>query len=233
MKTIALPRDWLVRQRSIGADGGWVTFSLSNLVLLLTAGCSGLWLWYRVWRVARDTPSKAVAVESPWMVVLGSRLRQDQVTAGYARRLQRAATLYKAEPQRQILLAGGHTGGSASEAERGREYLLRLGLPSVHLFVEDQSLNTLDNLQRARQLFPELQKKPFILISSRHHLARSQLLAQGLGLQPILCAAETAAVLQPILLWRCALEAYYLHWYAVGKTWSRWTRNTRNLARIS
>lgn len=233
MKAISSPRHWFARQRSIGADGGWLTFGLSNLVLLLTAGLSGLGLWYQVWRLAYSTPSRPEANHDGWIVVLGARLRHDQVTPGYARRLHRAAALYREQPQRRMLLTGGYTGGSVSEARCGQEFLLALGIPSASLVIEDESLNTLVNLRRARQLFPELRKSPFILITSRHHLARSQRFAQGLGLQPILCSAESTVPCYPMLLWRCGLEAYYLHWYIVGKTWSRWTQNTRNLARIS
>ena len=32
---------------------------------------------------------------------------------------------------------------------------------------------------------------------------------------------------------RLCSESYYLHWYQVGKAWSRWTRSKTSLARIS
>ena len=205
--------------------------ALSNLVLLATAGLSGLWTLYRVWRIARDTPF--AGVKGDWIVVLGARLLHDQIAPGYARRLHRAAALHHVDPRRRILLVGGHTGGSASEAERGREFLCGLGIPMSHVFIEDQSLNTLDNLRHARQLLAEIRERPFVLVTSRYHLARSEVLARGLDLRPVLCAAEDRLRLNPLTLWRLVLEAYYLHWYAVGKVWSRWTRNRHSLARIT
>ncbi len=72
-----------------------------------------------------------------------------------------------------------------------------------------------------------------MLVTSRYHLARSQALARGLNLQPVLCAAEERLRLNPLTLWRLGLEAWYLHWYEVGKTWSRWTGNRHSLARIT
>ena len=72
-----------------------------------------------------------------------------------------------------------------------------------------------------------------VLVSRRYHLARAQALARGLGLQPVLCAAEERLGRDPWTCWRLVLEAYYLHWYAVGKTWSRWTGNRHSLARIT
>lgn len=230
MKPATTPARRFVRQRGMGWDG-LTTLLLSNLLLLATLGLSGLWWLHRVWRIARDTPY--AGVEGDWVVVLGARLQDDQVAPGHARRLRRAAALYRADPRRRILLVGGRTGGRVSEAERGREWLIELGIPASRLAIEDQSLNTLDNLRNARQLLADLRERPFVLVSSRYHLARSQALARGLGLQPVLCAAEERLRRDPWTCWRLALEAYYLHWYAVGKTWSRWTGNRHSLARIT
>jgi len=230
LKSVVPSKGWFARQRDIGWNGA-AMLVLSNLVLLATVGLSGLWLYYRVWRIARAAP--VAGIEGDWIVVLGARLIRDEVATGYARRLRRAAALYQADPRRRVLLVGGPTGGAVSEAERGREFLQALGLPEAALFVEDQSLNTLDNLRRARQLRAELGHRPFVLVTSRHHLARSEALARGLALQPRLCAAEERLDFNPATCWRLAREAYYLHWYGVGRAWSRWTGNRRNLARIS
>ena len=230
MKSVVPSKGWFARQRDIGWNGA-AMLVLSNLVLLATVGLSGLWLYYRVWRIARAAP--VAGIEGDWIVVLGARLIHDQVAPGYARRLRRAAALHHADPRRRILVVGGHTGGSVSEAERGREFLCELGLPAVHLFIEDQSLNTLENLRQARRLLAEDGARPFVLVTSRYHLARSQALARGLDLQPVLCAAEDRLRLNPWNLWRLGLETWYLHWYEVGKAWSRWTRNRYSLARIT
>lgn len=230
MKRVTASSKWFLRQPGIGWDGATM-LTLSNMVLLATAGLSGLWLLYRVWRTAFTAP--IAGVEGDWVVVLGSRLAQDHVTMGYARRLHRAAALHRQDPRRRILLVGGFTGGRVSEAECGRQYLCALGVPASSLFVEDESLNTLDNLRRARQLQPELSERPFILVTSRFHLARSKALACGLNLQPVLCAAEDRLPHDFLSFWRLGQEAYYLHWYAVGKRWSQWTRNRHSLARIT
>lgn len=230
MNPVATPGRRFSRQRDMGWDG-LAMLVLSNLVLVATAGMSGLWMLYRVWRTARDAPF--AGVEGDWVVVLGARLLHDRVAPGYARRLRRAAALYRADPRRRILLVGGPTGGSVSEAARGGEFLRELGLPASSLFVEEQSLNTLDNLRHARQLRAEIRERPFVLVTSRYHLARSEVLARGLELRPVLCAAEERLRYGPALLWRLGLEACYLHWYAVGKAWSRWTGNRRSLARIT
>jgi uncharacterized SAM-binding protein YcdF (DUF218 family) len=230
MKAGATAARRFARPLGMGWDG-LAMLVLSNLLLLATLGLSGLWLLRRVWRIARDAP--VAEVDGDWVVVLGARLIHDQVAPGYARRLRRAAALHQADPRRRILLVGGRTGGSVSEAERGRDFLRALGLPVSSLFIEDQSLNTLDNLRQARRLLAGDGARPFVLVTSRYHLARGQALARGLGLRPVLCAAEDRLRLDPWTLWRLGLEAWYLHWYEVGKTWSRWTGSRHSLARIT
>jgi uncharacterized SAM-binding protein YcdF (DUF218 family) len=108
-----------------------------------------------------------------------------------------------------------------------------MGLPADTLLIEEQSLHTLDNLRHARGLLDEDWAQSVVMVTSRYHLARSRTLARGLGLHPIVCAAEDRLRLDPLTLWRLVLETGYLHWYEVGRLWSRWTRNRHSLARIT
>ncbi len=147
------------RQLGMGLDG-LAMLALSNLVLLATGGLSGLWLLRQVWRVARTAP--ATDDGGGWIVVLGVRLRRDQIRPDYALRLHRAAALYRASPDRRILLVGGYTGSRLSEAAHGRQFLIEAGLPAAHLFIEDRSLHTLDNLRQARQLLASFWQQWFL-----------------------------------------------------------------------
>ena len=218
------------RQLGMGLDG-LAMLALSNLALLATGGLSGLWLLGQVWRVARTAPATDDA--DGWIVVLGVRLQQDRIQPDYALRLRRAAALYRANPDRPILLVGGLTGGSVSEATQGRRFLIEAGLPAARLVTEDHSLHTLDNLRHARQLRAEVREQPFTLVTNRYHLAPSMTMAGGLGLQSKPCAAEDRLRLNLPTVGRLLQEAWYLHWYHVGRLWSRWTGNRHSLARIS
>ncbi|MDQ5911645.1 MAG: hypothetical protein QG599_3743 [Pseudomonadota bacterium] len=217
------------RQLEMGWQGLW-TLLLSNMLLLVTLGLSGLWPLRRVWRTARDTPCQVVAGD--WVIVLGMRLQHNQVSRDYACRLERAVVLYRADPQRRILLVGGQTGCRDSEAARGREYLLARGLPAEALVVEEQSLHTLDNLRHARQLLEKYQTPSLVLVTSRYHLARSEALAQGLGLCPVLCAAEERLRLDLLTVWRLVVETAYLHWYEVYQRWAHWIGHRHSPAEI-
>lgn len=216
----------------IGSDGAF-TFLLSNLFIACTLGTSLAWQVIRVRRMACQTPADIVPPDL--LMVLGVRLQKNRVTPEYAMRLQRAANLFApSSAPRTILVVGGRTGSAlVSEAAQGKRFLIAAGVPAECIMVEDRSAHTLENLRHARTLLQMQNRQPLALITSRYHLARSQAMARGLRLQTVLCAAEDRwndGLMSTVRLLR---EGYLLHWYMVGKTWSKQTGNRRSLAKIS
>lgn len=216
---------------TIGADG-LVTLLLSNVVMLLTAGVSlGLSLTHVV-RIARN--ARVVPSVDSVLVVLGMRLRDGEISPDYALRLKRAIEIFKHDHSRYILTVGGCTGGSLiSEASKGSMYLISKGVEPGHILTEDASRHTLENLRNVRALLRAKNVSVFTIITNRYHLARSRVIAKGLGLTPELCAAEDEFSLSLVGLPRLLLEAYYIQWYWTGAAWSRITRNRKSLERIS
>jgi uncharacterized SAM-binding protein YcdF (DUF218 family) len=224
---VATGRRW----NEVGADGLF-TLLLSNLWIAATFGISLAWQAARVFAAARGAGTKAPPLDV--VLVLGLRLRDGRPTREYARRLIRAQRLRAGRPRCRILLLGGRsTPGSASEAEAGAQFLVARGVPRAALTIERRSVHTLDNLRHARSLLRPRAAASVVLVSSRYHLARSAALAHGLGLRAVPCAAEDALGLDLDTVWRLAREAYLLHWYAVGRTWSSWTNNRKSLAKIT
>lgn len=216
----------------VGADGA-ATLLLSNLVILMSAGVSLAWVHGHVCRVAQR--ASAVPPPADVALVLGLRLRDQQVAQPYAERLLRASLLHKQGSIRRILVLGGRTGGADghSEAEQGRRFLISRGLPADRVLVEEDSIHTLENLRNARTALGGDGSAPVVLITSRYHLARSAAMAAGFGLRPVPCPAEDrlAPTLRTCLL--LLREAWFLHWYYVGRAWSQWSGNKKSLARIS
>jgi len=218
------------RMAMLGADG-LLTLLLSNVLLMLTAGLTLLPAAQRVFRAARATPCRVA--EADLLVVLGARLERDRIGAAFLQRLDRALALRAETGPVPILVLGGITAGSTrSEADSGRLYLIGQGLDADTVLTEDRSRNTLENLKHARLLIRERARRP-VLISNRFHLARCAALAQGIGLEHRLCAAEEVLRVSARFLLRLLAEAYYLHWYAVGRWWARVTHNRKSLERIS
>lgn len=214
----------------MGSDG-WFTLLLSNLFIVLGGGLGLLWKTYEVVRTAQESP--IVLPEKIELILLPCmRLEHGKPHTDFRTRLERAILLHQAHGA-AVLLLGGHTGSAISEAAAGRIYLLERGVTQNQILLEERSRNTLENMHNARGLIAKHDFEKIAITSNRYHLARCQTLASGLGIRAVSCAAETSSKIRlrqwPSLL----LEGYYLHWYTTGKHWSRLTRNSHSLARIS
>ncbi len=216
---------------TVGADG-LVMLLLSNVVIVMTGGISLLWLWRKTYRIAKLTPISAPSSEH--YMVLGMRLRNGRVTSDYASRLMRAAGLQRQHPQGRILVLGGVTGADGiSEAQAGRDYLLAAGIPETSILMEGASRHTLENLRQARVILGAETRNQSVLITSRFHLARCHVLSTALGIHHHLCAADDTLHMGLRTFMRLLGEAYYLHWYVVGKTLSTWMASRKMLDKIT
>src|SRR6185312_152786 len=159
--------------------GGYLMMALSACVLLASMGASGLlaiaWVTLQGWRAPYKLPGRRV-------LVLGMQLDPaGEPGRAYRARLNRAYSLWTADPDREIILLGGRTRpGCASEAFTGACYLQTSGVPAAQIRLEDRSRHTLESLSLYRAEFARSAEPP-LLVTSRFHLARASLLANGLG----------------------------------------------------
>ncbi|WP_018291502.1 YdcF family protein [Verrucomicrobium sp. 3C] len=215
----------------LGAAG--LSMLLLSVLVALASATLSFWLVYGyVFRIARRNRS---SIDSPCrIVVLGSCLDVwGGPTPTYRGRLARALWLHRQFPSAKIFLLGGRTGEEAmSEAAAGAQYLLTRGVPESSLVVEERSRHTLENLRFYRSTVARLDDQPDVLVTSRFHLARSSLLASGLGIPHILCGAEDRWSPSPKELLCLFSEAFFVHWYLVGRTYAGWTHNERMLDQI-
>jgi uncharacterized SAM-binding protein YcdF (DUF218 family) len=194
------------------------------LAVLLSAGL--VWLGYLV-HVCR------VAVRSPLApprrmiaLVFGRRLENDAPEHDYQLRLRRALTLAQQGKTDHVLLLGGGSGGQCSEAAAGHAWLQQHGLPtSVRVELEQDSIDSLENLRQARQLLQAqtdgAELPPVALITSRYHLARCLLLARRLGLEVVPIAAEPATPWHGRYLGLLLVEAGFVMWTDLGLRWAQ------------
>jgi uncharacterized SAM-binding protein YcdF (DUF218 family) len=225
------PTRWLNLFRDLRPDG-LLTFSLSNLILVASAGLSGLVGLAWSYRIARRAPATATGMDA--ILVPGQRLGALGLPADFLLRLGRAEQLHHAGAGVPIVLLGGKTRSDApSEARTAMTYLRDRGVAEEGLILEEVSVNTLENLRAARDLARRNGWTRVTIVSNRYHLARIGLLANGLGLDHDVCAAEDPADLATVNIPRLTLEAYYAHWYVVGRLWATLTRNRESLERIT
>ena len=175
-------------EHPVGLDG-YFTLVLSSLALIASAGLYWMWLIKVVYQCAKRAPTNIP--ECDVIAVLGMRPLNDTINEEFKCRLNRAVTLFEQGYANKILVVGGKTGNNTrSEAELGVQYLRQKGLNADSLLTEDHSRHTLENLHNAKRFFLNPPHEIAALISSRYHLARCQRMAQSLGVNHRLCAAE-------------------------------------------
>ncbi len=212
--------------------GGMASFLLTFLVGGLGFGVPWALCVRRVLQRRGGDPEAGADV----ILVLGRRLEGDHPTAVFRARLAEAVRLFHAGAAPRVIVAGGVTGrATLSEAEAGRAWLGRAGLPAGALLVEDRSQHTLENLFYVREEARRQGWGRLILVSDPLHLARAAALAQGLGLAVACRPAQDCPPPSGSPAWwaRAAAEGFLLLWYRTGMAYSRLIRSRRQLARVT
>jgi len=184
---------------------------LSAMLGLSTAGISGLFALWHVWRTGRNAPVNPDA--SGEIIVLGLKPRANGITRAFEIRLARAASL---PTDKGIFILGGVTGPMpTSEAAQAANWLRARGVTSGRLVLEEESVNTRENFAFLKPLLPLGDNRQHILVTSRLHLARSLRLGRGFGylLEP--CGAEKQLRLKGKMWLWLFREAIYFHWLVV------------------
>jgi uncharacterized SAM-binding protein YcdF (DUF218 family) len=216
----------------IGPDG-FAMLGLSGAIMLLSLGTSFLLALAYVLRIAFRTPSDQSSPHR--IIVLGMRLNgSGGLDPGYQARLERALALWRqSELARIVILGGVTTHGFSSEATAGAACLLEKDVRRDAIETEDRSRHTLENLLLYRERYPPGQAELTVLVTSRFHMARSSLLAVGLGIAHRRCAAEARRSAALRYLPHMLFEALLIHWYITGRSFARITSNQRMTDRIT
>jgi len=200
---------------------------------LFSGGLVYLGYLLHVLRVARSAPCRPQHGEC--LLLFGKHAPHGRIDRDFEARLQRAVSLWHAQPPGTVVLLGGGAVNEASEAEIARRELLARGIDAgTALRLEGQSRDTLQNLRNARELLRDGAADVRVtLLSNRYHLARCALFARQLGFDWELCAAESTFSWAPRTMLRIAGEAGYVCWSDIGTRWARLIGHRRMLARVT
>jgi uncharacterized SAM-binding protein YcdF (DUF218 family) len=198
-------------------------------VVTMSGGLTFLICWTIVLKFSR-LPT-AWASEADVILVMGSRLNHGKMTREFQARLGEAARHGTTRPV--IVLGGMAVGDGPTEAVSGQSWLVGRGLDKKTIFVEESSRNSLENLAHARALMRRHDFHRPLLISSRYHLARCSILANGLGIPHDLSPADYPSMRHPVALAHSLFEALIINWYYVGRALARVTGHSGLLARLS
>ena len=142
---------------------------------------------YRPEEKAENLPSvNRLVFHGPWdedaavdiLLVLGSE------NCGY--KIEKALEIGRKNPGVRYIVSGGkpHISGEAAEAEFMFDYLVKNGVDSADITVEDQALCTVDNLEYSLPIIEELQKeyaKPLRIgiVTGGFHIPRTRRIAES------------------------------------------------------
>ncbi len=151
-----------------------------------------------------------------YVIVLGSSVKENAPGKVLTRRLDKAVEYINENPGTTIIVSGGKDGfDPVTEASVMRDYLLEKGVPESSVIVEDQSLNTVENIrysnvkiaeaedkkaeERPGHISPDIYKSgPRVgILTSNFHLYRALRIAARQGMDG---AYGIAASCDPVLL---------------------------------
>ena len=134
----------------------------------------------------------------PYIVVLGAQVHEDGPSLVLKYRLDKAAEYLEANTETICVVSGGQgINEPFSEAQGMKDYLVKLGIREERILIEDQSLNTVQNIRNSRALLPEGTVKAGIVTNNFHvcrgvSIARRQGLSEAVGI-----AADSTPVYLP------------------------------------
>lgn len=134
-----------------------------------------------------------------YIIILGAMVRGDTPSLILEERLQAGLNCIKAHPEAKVILSGAKgPGENISEAEAMRIYLINNGVAGSKLFKEENSTNTLQNLENSKKIMSTINNKTKIfVVTSDFHVFRSEFLARRIGLTAYGVPAKTQLYLQP------------------------------------
>ena len=129
---------------------------------------------------SRDQATGADAI-----VVLGAAQYNGRPSPVFRARLDHAATLYQRGLAPTVLVTGGvGAGDSLNEADVGRDYLVRLGIPDNAVLPLIGGHDTFTSIDQVRRWFAGRDSRRVLLVSDGFHMLRLQIIARRMGLTP-------------------------------------------------
>lgn len=146
--------------------------------------------------------------EADYLIILGCGLVNHQVTPLLKSRLNRGIELYQQQlalgnKSKFVVTGGQGVDENISEGEAMKNYLVLQGIASSDIIVEDQAVNTYENLLFSKQLIEkECLAYQAVFVSNNFHVFRSLLFAREVGLAAKGVGSQTASYYLPSAMLR-------------------------------
>ena len=120
-----------------------------------------------------------------YLIVLGAQVKEDGPSVVLRFRLERAYEYLMANPDTKCILSGGQGRNEpVPEAVGMKTWLIEKGIPESRLLLEDQSLNTKENIEYSKKLLHG--EDPSVgIVTNNFHIFRACAIARKSGLRNV------------------------------------------------
>jgi uncharacterized SAM-binding protein YcdF (DUF218 family) len=159
----------------LGSLVGRVVLALI-IAAVLVVGSTALAIW---WTARQDARPHSDAI-----VVLGSAQYNGRPSSIFAARLEHARVLFRQGVAPVVVTVGGKkSGDNFTEAQAGRDYLAREGIPAEALLAVPEGVDTLESMRDVAAVFRQHDWKKAVLVTDPWHVMRAQKMADDSGIQ--------------------------------------------------
>ena len=192
----------------------WIRRIIGGLILALIAAVvfSGFYLF--------NSAKQMDITKTDAIVVLGAAQYNGKPTEVLQNRLDHAYDIYKLQIAKYIITVGGkQPGDKFTEAEAGRKYLIKKGVPAKRIIAIPTGSNTIESMQAVAA---EIHKRKWVGVTVSTdpvHIARVIVIANKLGIKafpfPTLTGPGTELGVS-----RVVGELGAIIWFVVWEQWS-------------
>jgi uncharacterized SAM-binding protein YcdF (DUF218 family) len=142
------------------------------------------------------------------IVVLGAAQYAGRPSPVLRARLDHAVELYHADLAPYLILTGGvGVGDTVSEAEVGKRYAMRAGVPSQRILTERSGVSSDESMRIVRRLMDAKKLHTAVLVSDPFHMLRLHILAGRLGIRSYSSPTRTSPIrLDSVEEWKFVLR---------------------------
>ncbi|MDQ6716842.1 MAG: YdcF family protein [Gemmatimonadota bacterium] len=129
------------------------------------------------------------------IVVLGAAQYAGHPSPVLKARLDHGIDLWRDNPTGLLMLTGGTgSGDTTSEAEVGRAYARKAGVPDSAIVVENAGRTTSESMRAVAEIMRERRASTAVLVSDPFHMLRLSVIARRLGLKAYTSPTKTSPI---------------------------------------
>ena len=136
------------------------------------------------------------------LIVLGSGIRGETVSASLKQRLDKALEYWEKNPDAVIIVSGGQgPQEDITEALAMQRYLVDAGVPDSSIVMEDKATSTFENFKYSKEILSELFGDDYTVafITNSFHIYRTGITAKLAGIDARSFAAKTGKSSTPMV----------------------------------